>query len=58
MNFMDHTFQKDLRKAKLENFPDQRKLETPLDEVLWMLWVLRDHFTLFQARSSAPVSNG
>jgi len=44
MNFTHHAFQIDLRKAKLENFPDQRKLETPLDEVLWVLWVLRDHF--------------
>jgi len=44
MNFNHYGFQKDLRKAKLENFPDQRNLKTPLDEVLWMLWVMRDHF--------------
>ena len=44
MNFLHNAFRNDLRKAKLEDFPDQRKLETPLDEVLWMLWVLRDHF--------------
>jgi hypothetical protein len=41
---MHHAFQKDLREAKLPTFPDQRNLETPLDEVLWMLWVMRDHF--------------
>jgi hypothetical protein len=44
MNFTHNGFQKDLRKGKLSNFPDQRKLETPLDEVLWMLWVIRDEF--------------
>jgi len=44
MNFAHYGFQKDLRKAKLANFPDQRSLETPLDEVLWILWVIRDEF--------------
>ena len=43
-NFMDHEFEKDLRKAQLPNFPDQRKLLTPLDETLWIMWVIRDYF--------------
>jgi hypothetical protein len=43
-DFMNREFEKDLRGAQLPNFPDQRKLVTPLDEVLWILWVLRDYF--------------
>jgi len=44
MDFMNREFVKDLRNAQLPNFPDQSKLLTPLDEVLWILWVIRDHF--------------
>jgi hypothetical protein len=44
VSFSNPHFEKDLREAQLTNFPNQRKLETPLDEVLWILLVLRDHF--------------
>ncbi|MGA2242792.1 MAG: hypothetical protein ABSH11_12275 [Verrucomicrobiota bacterium] len=45
MNFNHPAFEKDLREAQLNSkFPNQRQLQTPLDEVLWILWVLRDHF--------------
>ena len=45
MDFNHHAFEKDLREAELASqFPSQRQLQTPLDEVLWILWVLRDRF--------------
>lgn len=44
MDFRHRAFEKDLREAQLAKFPNQRKLATPLDEVLWILWVVRDHF--------------
>jgi len=43
-DFMNPEFVTDLRKAQLPNFPDQSKILTPLDEVLWILWIIRDHF--------------
>src|SRR5436853_1342957 len=43
-DFLNRTFQKDLRDAELGRFPDQQRLTTPLDEVVWMLWVIFDHF--------------
>jgi hypothetical protein len=44
IDFAHHEFEKELRTGQLPNFPDQRRLLTPLDEVLWVMWVLRDHF--------------
>src|SRR2546423_14719823 len=44
MNFSHVGFIKDLREAELADFPDQHVLETSLDEVLWLLWVVQDEF--------------
>ncbi len=44
MSFSHYAFIKDFRKAELADFPDQRTLETPLDESLWLLWVMREEF--------------
>jgi hypothetical protein len=43
-DFSNRDFERDLREAQLPNFPGQQNLKTPLDEVLWILWVVRDYF--------------
>jgi len=35
---------KALSKAKLDEFPNQKNLDSPLDKALWALWVVQDHF--------------
>ncbi|HKW28831.1 MAG TPA: hypothetical protein VJT54_05815 [Verrucomicrobiae bacterium] len=44
VNLGHRKFEKALRIAHLSNFPPQNKLETPLDRVLWALWVVQDEF--------------
>lgn len=44
INFGNSAFVKDFRAAEVSKFPPQQQLRTPLDEVLWLLWVVRDQF--------------
>jgi hypothetical protein len=44
MNFSHAGFVKELREAELAEFPDQHALESSLDEVLWLLWVIQEEF--------------
>ena len=44
MDLTHHSFKEALRKDPLGDFPNQNKLEKPLDQVLWVLWVIQDKF--------------
>jgi hypothetical protein len=44
VSFTDRKFERDLREAELTNFPKQSQLTASLDEALWILWVMREHF--------------
>lgn len=44
VDFMHQAFEKALRTGALEDYPNQNDLETPLDQVLWILWVIQDEF--------------
>lgn len=44
INTSHPAFHKALRRARLDEFPNQKNLDSPLDKALWALWVLQDCF--------------
>lgn len=56
LNLAGSSFEMELRAADLTSFPDQRKLKVPLDEAIWALWVLQDHFGHHQHVSAKNIS--
>jgi hypothetical protein len=61
INTSHPAFHKALAKAKLDGFPQQKHLDSPLDKALWALWVVQDHFQHnahdMSSLSSAEVSS-
>ena len=50
------SFEKALRVADLTGYPDDGKLNAPLDQAFWALWVLQDHFGHHRHVSAMEVS--
>src|ERR1700722_18705729 len=61
INTSHFAFHKALSKAKLDAFPNQKDLDSPLDKALWALWILQDYFEHnahdFSSVSSTEISS-